>query len=48
MDEIREMTREEKLEGLADMAQQMTDEELDKMRLVGEGMKLARMAGIQA
>lgn len=47
MDEVKTMTREEKLEGFTDMVQRMTDEELEKLRLVAEGMKMARMAGAQ-
>lgn len=47
MDENTTMSREMRLEGLADLIQQMQDEELEKLQLVAEGMKLARMAGVQ-
>ena len=44
MSETTKLTREQKLEGMADLMRQMKDEDMDKLMLVAQGMKLARGA----
>ena len=48
MNDTMKMTREQKLEGMADLMRQLKDEEVDKLMLVAQGMKLARGAQNQA